>query len=53
MAKQFARREKTMDCVTMKLMERDTGLPLDLVVLINTLLLCSQEFFDDKLKKYA
>jgi surface protein len=27
-----------MDCVTMKLVERETGLPLDLVVLINSFL---------------
>jgi surface protein len=27
-----------MDCVTMKLLERETGLPLDLVVLINSFL---------------
>jgi surface protein len=32
------REEKTMDCVTMVLIERDTGLPLDLVVLIKSFL---------------
>jgi hypothetical protein len=32
------RHQKKMDCVTMKLVERETGLPLDLVVLINSFL---------------
>jgi surface protein len=32
------RNKKEMDCVTMKLVERETGLPLDLVVLINSFL---------------
>jgi surface protein len=30
--------KREMDCVTMKLVERETGLPLDLVVLINSFL---------------
>jgi surface protein len=32
------RHDREMDCVTMKLVERETGLPLDLVVLINSFL---------------
>jgi hypothetical protein len=32
------RNKKEMDCVTMVLVERETGLPLDLVVLINSFL---------------
>jgi surface protein len=34
----FKKNKKEMDCVTMKLVERETGLPLDLVVLINSFL---------------
>jgi surface protein len=34
----FQKKQKEMDCVTMKLVERETGLPLDLVVLINSFL---------------
>jgi surface protein len=40
---------KNMNSVTMKLMERNTGLPLDLVVLINTFVnekLTDRNFFD-------
>jgi hypothetical protein len=32
----FGREEKTMDCVTMVLMAREMGFPLDLVILINS-----------------
>jgi surface protein len=32
------KKKAKMDCVTMKLVERETGLPLDLVVLINSFL---------------
>jgi surface protein len=42
-------RPKNMNSVTMKLMERNTGLPLDLVVLINTFVyekLTDRNFFD-------
>jgi hypothetical protein len=31
-------KERRMDCVTMLLMERETGLPLDLIILINNFL---------------
>jgi hypothetical protein len=32
------KQNKTMDCVTMVLIERGTGIPLDLVILINSFL---------------
>ena len=38
-----------MDCVTMVLVERGTGLPLDLVVLINSFL--SEILTDDNFKQ--
>jgi surface protein len=40
-----------MDCVTMVLVERETGLPLDLVVLINSFLSKHEKLTDENFKQ--